>query len=230
MTRPTFHRGLIASLVLGALAGPLGLAMGGCSALGFGGAMIESYRRSSTKTIEPQYRGLKNKSWAVLVSVDRMIQGEYPDLVLYLSGQISDRIGKANNTVGAAGYVPPDRLLAYLYEHPDWVTKPRGVLAKELGVDRLIVVEVLEYRLSDAGNAYVWSGVATGSVGVVEADSTLKDEFVFEKPVRVTYPDNSGTTQAEVTMQVINSVLASRFADRAAWLFYTHEEPYYPKY
>ncbi len=218
------------SLALALLLALLPLAQVGCSALGFGGAMIDSYRRSSTRTIEPQYNGLKDKSWAVLVSADRMIQGEYPDLVLYLSSQISDRIGKANGTVGASGYVPPERLIAYLYEHPDWVTKPRGVLAKEIGVDRLIVVEVLEYRLNEPGNAYVWAGVATGSVGVIDTSSASPDEFVFEKPVRVSYPDNKGTTQAEVSMQVINSVLAGRFADRAAWLFFRHEEPYYPKY
>jgi hypothetical protein len=206
------------------------LGVSGCSAVGFVGGMIDSYQRSSTKTVNAEYTRLKGQRWAVLVSVDREIQGEHPDLVLYLSGQIADRIAKANQTVAAAGYVPPDRLLTYLYEHPEWVTKPRAQLATELGVDRLIIVEVLEYRLNDPGNAYLWSGMATGTVGVVEADSVLKDELAFEKPVRVTYPDNSGTTQSELSVQVVNSVLAARFADRAAWFFYQHEEPYISKY
>jgi hypothetical protein len=202
----------------------------GCSAVGFVGGMVDSYQRSSTKPVKPEYTRLKDKRWAVIVSADREIQGEHPDLVLYLTSQITERIAKANQTVGAAGYIPPDRLLTYLYEHPEWVTKPRSQLATELGVDRIIVVEILEYRLNDPGNAYLWSGMATGTVGVVEADSILKDEVAFEKPVRVTYPDSDGITQNELSVQVVNSVLASRFADRASWYFYLHDEPYMPKY
>lgn len=206
------------------------LNLAGCGALGFGGATIESYRRSSTKTVEPEYAGLTGKKWAVIVSVDRVIQGEHPDLVLYMTEQMTSRISKANDTVAAAGYIPSDKLLSYLWDHPAWVTKPRGDLAKELGVDRLIVVEILEYRLNDPGNQYLWAGIASGTVGVIEADSPAPDEYAFQKSVRVKFPDNQGTTQAEMPTQMVNSVLAQRFVDRASWLFYRHEEPYYPKY
>lgn len=192
--------------------------------------MIESYKRTGTRTVRAEYTGMKDRRWAVVVMADRMIQAEHPDLVVYLTTQITQRLVDNNEGVGAAGYVPADRLLRHLYDHPQWVTKPRGQLAKELGVDRLIVVEVLQYRLNDPGNQYLWAGEATGTVGVIEAESPLPDEFAFERPLRVRFPDRTGVTQAEMPRAAVNTALALRLADRAAWLFYTHEEPYYPDY
>ena len=107
---------------------------------------------------------------------------------------------------------------------------PRGELAKELGVERLIVVEVIEYRLTEPGNQYLWDGVAAGTVGVIEADTSISDEFAFEKSVRVTFPDKQGYGPSDFSRQELTTALALRFLDRVTWPFYNHQEPYYPKY
>lgn len=204
----------------------------GCSVLGFVGALEESRRRHSTRPVEAEYAGLAGKRWAVVVIADRFIQGEHPDVVPYLTAKITTQLSseKAQQKIGAAGYIPADRLLNYLYEHPRWATMSRGELAKELGVERLIVVELLEYRLNEPGNQYLWEGLATGTVGVCESDGPMPDEFAFEKPIRVAFPDQKGLGPNELPMSAVATELARRFADRSAWLFYTHEEPYYPKY
>jgi len=222
-------RVLGAGMVLALLAAVLP----GCSVLGFGGAMIESSRRNSTKEIAAEYTGLKGKKWAVVVVADRVIQAEYPDVVLYLTSQITDRLSDpkgAHKEIAAAGFIPAQPLLSYLYEHPRWITMTRGDLAKELGVDRLIVVELIEYRLNDPGNQYLWAGQATGSVGVIEADSALPDEFAFEKPISVRFPDKDSFGPNDMSSQVVATALGKRFIDRCSWLFYKHDEKYYPDY
>lgn len=220
------------TMTVGALGIVAALFATGCSALGFLGAMEESRRRNSTKTIAEQYSGLKGKKWAVVVIADRIIQADHPMIVAYITTRVTERLAdpKHNATIGATGYIPAPDLLQYLYEHPRWKSMPRSELAKELGVDRLIVIDLEEYRLNEPGNQYVWAGVATGAVGVIEADGPNADEFSFEKPVKVKFPDKDGFGPQDLPRAGVATTLANRFIDRAAWLFYTHEEPYYPEY
>jgi hypothetical protein len=204
----------------------------GCSALGFLGAMEESRRRHSTRTVEGEYAGLKDRQWAVVVIADRYIEGEYPQIVPYLTAKITDQLSdpKAQEKIGAKGRIPGLALLKYLYEHPRWTAMPRSELAKQLGVDRLIVIELLEYRLNEPGNQYVWNGEATGTLGVCEADGPAPDEYAFQKAIKVTFPDKDGMGPNDLSSEAVATELARRFADRCAWLFYAHPEPYYPKY
>ncbi len=202
----------------------------GCNAIGFIGAMIESKRRNSTKTIDAEYKGLKGKEWAVVVVADRSIQAEFSEIVPYLTGKITERLVAEQPKIAAAGVVPTERVLRYLFDHPSWISMPHGELARELQVNRLIVVELIEYRLNDPGNQYLWSGMAAGTVGVVEADSSMKDEFAFQKAIRVQFPDKGGYGPNEYSRAVVATALGQRFIDRTSWLFYSHLEPYYPKY
>jgi hypothetical protein len=171
------------------------LPLQGCAVAGFGGAMIESYRRNSTKPIEGEYHGLKGKNWAVVVAADRAIQGEHPDLVVYLTAKTTERLVRHQDVVGkeeaigAAGYVKAEDVLKYQYEHPGWIAMPKGDLAKALGVERLIWIEIVEYRLNEPGNQYLWSGLAAGNVDIFEADGEAPDEAAFSKTLRVGFPD-----------------------------------------
>lgn len=202
----------------------------GCGIVGLGGAMVESYRRQSTRSVDAEYKGLEGKKWAVIVSANRVIQADNPQAVAYLNSKITERLFEQQNLIGATGYVPSDNILAFQYENPRWIGLPRGELAKQLGVDRLIFVELFEYRLNDPGNQYLWAGVATGTVGVIEVESPLPDEFVFERAIQVAFPDGTSYGPGDMSAQIVGTVLAARFVDRATWLFYRHDEPYYPKY
>uniref|UniRef100_A0A0C1R7F5 Lipoprotein n=1 Tax=Tolypothrix bouteillei VB521301 TaxID=1479485 RepID=A0A0C1R7F5_9CYAN len=223
-TRPAT---LLATLLLAGLV----LTLGGCNIVGgLAGGMAASYERTGTRVVEAEYTRLAGEEWAVIVSADLGIQGEYPDLTLYLTAQVTKRLAENNQTIAAKGYVPADRLLTHLYDNPRWVTKPRGELAKSLGVTRLVWIEVLDYRLNDPGNQYLWAGEASGTVSVIEADSPAPDEAAYSKSIRVRFPDSKGITQAELTREAVMTALAQRFVDRASWLLYTHEEPNAIKY
>jgi hypothetical protein len=213
-------------LALGLLASvPAGL--GGCFAGELAGGMIESYRRSSTKTVPAEYTGLSGKSYAVVVSADRMIQADHPEVVARLTVDIAERL---KDRVGATGYVPGQSVLAWQFNQPRWVTMTHEQVAKSLGVERLIVVELTEYRLNDPGNEYVWQGVAAGTVAVVEVDGDYPEEFAFQKALRLRFPDKDGFGPADLPRAAVNTELTRRFVDRATWLFFDHEEKYYPDY
>jgi hypothetical protein len=202
----------------------------GCAGLGFIGAMSESYKRSSKRWVEAEYTGLEEKSWAVAVSASRGIQGEFPDVVPWMTHKSAERLVANQAIIGASSYVPADKVLRYQYENPRWVAMPKGELARALGVQRLIFVELVEYRLSEPGNQYLWAGLATGTVNVYEADGPAPDEIAFQKPIRVGFPDKLGFGPGDIHASVVATALGTRFLDRVTWLFYRHEEPYYPDY
>lgn len=202
--------------------------MSGCAIGALVGGMAQSYRESSTRPVAAEYTGLEGKSYAVVVAADRTIEADYPGLVAELTNRLDRRLFEH---AGATGHVPAADVLAYIYNNPAWAAQARSELARRLGnPDRLIVVDISEFRLNDPGNAYLWDGVAAGSVAVLEIDSQVPDDHAFEKPVQVRFPDQQGAGPQEFTRDQVISVLLKRFTDRASWLFYEHEEPYYPEY
>jgi len=144
-----------------------------------------------------------------------------------MTAQISARLVEH---AGASGFVPPVALLDYQYRNPAWVTKSYERIATDLGVERLIWVDIYEYRLNEPGNAYLWEGVAAASVGVIEADSGLVEDFMYQKELNVGFPDDKGYGPVDLDERLVQAELNRRFVDRVTWLFYDHQEPYYPDY
>lgn len=224
--RPIRSRPNAAGLISAALlVATTGIAIPGCQIIG---VAAENYKRTSTRTVEPEYEGLVGKSFAVVVTSDRGIESMNPGVVDTLIDRITARI---RDESGASGFVPAVQVLKYTYDNPAWISRPLSELAKSLGgVDRLVFVDLYEFRLHDPGNAYEWGGVAAGTVAVLEMDSPLPDSHAFERKIQVKFPDKPGMGPAEFNANVISSTLVKRFVDRSTWLFYKHEEPYYPDY
>ncbi|HHN77173.1 MAG TPA: hypothetical protein ENK11_00660 [Phycisphaerales bacterium] len=193
----------------------------GCQLFGLVGAMAESAHRQGSTTYPADYSGLEGHSYAVVISADRMIEADHPGITTRLT-QLIDRDLHAN--AGATAHIPPGRLISWLYANPGWQGLTRGELGEQLGVDRLVVVELIEYRLHEPGNRYTWNGVASGIVEVYEIDSSLPDDPIYEHAVAVKFPDKEGMLEEELPRNVVTSELSRRFGQRVAWLFFEHEE------
>ncbi len=185
------------------------------------GGMAESYKRTGTSEIEAEYTGLAGHSFTVVVGADRMIEGNNPGIAARINQRVNDRLIQNANATFA---IPSTDLLTVLYNTPQWPAMPRGEVAAMLGVERLVVVEIIEYSLHEPGNKYVWDGSASCMVSVFESDSGFPDDPTFEKAIRVSFPDASGLMRTEIPEAAVNTELANRLTNRIAWLFYTHEE------
>jgi len=215
-------------LIAGALAGGwIATSLVGCEAAVLVGGMMESYRQTSTRTVEAQYEGLEGKSVAVMVAADRLIQSTDPRIVARLTTLITERLV---SEAGVSGFVPPTLIVEYQLNNPTWAATPYSEIAEEFGVDRLVFIDLYEYRLHEPGNAYLWSGLASANVGVIEADGALADDFVFTRHVSVKYPDERGLGPTDLPANQVAGQVQRRFLDRVTWLFYDHQEPYYPDY
>lgn len=206
----------------------LAIGLGGCQVVGF---FAGAYDANTPKTVSAMYMGLEGKSFAVVIATDRGTQGDFPGLVDYLEAQITARMSKNDNQPAAGGFVPATDVLKFTYDNPGWPARTRESLAKSLGgVQRVVVVELTEYRLHDPGNAYTWDGLASAQVSVFEADGDSPESPAFQKTVSVKFPDDQGYGPEQLPQAGVNTALAQRLVDRVAWLFTKHEEPPNIKY
>ncbi|MEZ6233298.1 MAG: hypothetical protein R3B68_03825 [Phycisphaerales bacterium] len=208
---------LSAAMLGAALFAPLA-ALSGCELAGYVAANEERY---GSKKVPPVYTGLQGHTYAVVIQADRSTLAENPNLMEHLLANINNRIAEH---AGASGHIPSQQLILYMMNNARWSALSLEELAEELGgVERLIVVDLYEYRLHEPGNRYTWDGAAQARVIVFEADDQ-GGATALERDIRVTYPDDAGLTPGEIQREVITSVLARRVIDRVSWLFYEHEE------
>jgi len=215
-TRSITHRLLQASLALLVVSSLQGCIIGAAI-----GGMAESAKRTGSHEVEAEYNGIAGHSFTVVVSANRLIEGNNPGLSARLTQRINDRIIQ---NAGPSFAIPSQDLLTVLYNTPQWIAMPRGEVAEMLGVERLIVLEVIEYSLHEPGNQYVWDGSVSAMLSVYESDSGFPDDPTFEKALRIKFPDSTGFMRNELPETAVTTELSNRLVNRASWLFYTHEE------
>jgi hypothetical protein len=199
-----------------------GLGLGGCQLLQLPAYMARSAERQGSREVLAEYTGLTGKSFAVVVSADMFIQAETPAIVSEVSIRVAERL---REFAGASAYIPGQTVLGELFQRPDWTSMTRAELAKYLGVQRLVFVEISEYRLRDRGNSYLYSARASGWVSVYEADGRVPEEAAFRKAFSVKFPSSESEPTDNLNEFQVNSILLKRVVDRVSWLFYKHEEP-----
>ena len=174
-----------------------------------------------------RYRGLSCKTFAVIVTAEQALRDERPDIVPQFTREIARRLADPRNRVGATGCVPADEVLTFEYEHPGWVSMAPSTLAEKLKVQRLVFVELCEYRLTDAGGP---RGFISGCVRVWEDDSDTAEKLGFQECVRVGYPDDEGFSTLVVPRTTAEMALELRFTKRVVWRFFDHSEPTWIRY
>lgn len=195
----------------------------GCNIVGFFGVVERERRRSSTITVEAEYEGLTGQSVAVVVDASREVYLTMPEVVATLHAAITQRLGE---NAGVRSVAPTDRVSRLLYNEPGLLDGTFDAVAERLGVTRLVVVQLEEFRLVEQGNPYVWDAVASGQVLVIEADSYIEDDVRLDRYVSVAFPDQASVTREELPARFVLSELVRRFSNRASWFFYDHEERY----
>jgi hypothetical protein len=199
----------------------IGSQLSGCIIGAAIGGMAESAHRTGSTEFEAEYSGIEGHSFTVVVSVDRLIEASNPGTTARLTQRINDRLIQNAKPSFA---IPSNDLLTVLYNTPQWIAMPRGEVAEMLGVERLVVFELIEYSLHEPGNQYIWDGSGAGIVTVYESDSGFPDDPIFEKAIRVKFPDSSGFMRTDIPEAAVTTELSNRLVNRVAWLFYTHEE------
>jgi hypothetical protein len=196
----------------------------GCAIVKLGGAMAES--EESQKLLEvPERYSLANKTVAVVVQVDYATMFEHRDVEVAVTAGVAMRIARWAPNVQV---LDPQRVLYWQKRTPQWNALPYSEIAKQLNVDRVVYVDILEYRLNPPGNRYLWEGVAVARVGIIERDGLDPDAFADSFDIQAMFPNMEGVTRESADEAAIRRGLQETFVKNIAFLFYYHFEPKHP--
>lgn len=194
----------------------IGLALGavGCASVG----------PDPTVTVRPQYTDLSSKTVAVLVTADRVILTRFPYAARNVTRAVTREIAL---NVEEVRVVDPKRVLDYQDDNPAWSTLPPGDLVRAMEVDRLILVELAEYRTHEPGNPHVKLGTVSGTVDLYEAEALDPNQKVLTTPITVQFPRTAKTKVGLVGTddKTIEAGMLKDFSLRAGGVFFEHEVP-----
>jgi hypothetical protein len=216
-----FGRNLAASLLLLGTA----LTLDGCAIAGLVSVMGQANEYQKLIEVPPRYDGLRNQKVAVLVDAELDVLYQHPRLIEQVMFNASQRILRF---VEGAQVMPVQTVLGWQYQTPQWNAMPYGEIADQLGVDRIVQIDIYEYRLNPPGNKWLWEGLCAADVGIVERDSMDPDSFIETFQVRAEFPNVKGVGRENATQAQIETGVLSQFFQQIGWLFYLHEEPKYP--
>lgn len=179
-----------------------------------------------TRHVKAQYLHLDGHTCAVLVSTpDHVLD---PTAANDIGAAITHRI---MDNVKGVKMMPYSNSQAFVDANPYWTTRPPSSVQKALGVERLIVVDVAEFKTHEEGsNGDLLQGLASGYIRVLEAENNDNDRFIFSQIATSNYPplrlhsegvpaDFGGMSQASVRFNLIQL-----FSRDTAGAFYDHEE------
>ena len=207
------------------LLGVFCLGMQGCNIFSAAGVMAHNLEREKKIEVLAEYEGLRDETVAVVVQADHLILYEHPQVVANICVNVSRRL--AQNVEGIK-VLDARLVLDWTYHTPTWSAMPYGQVADELGVDRLVWIDLYEFRLNPPGNRWIWEGVATGTIGVVEKKGFDPDSFAQHWDLSGEFPKVRELGRESASPKQIETGLLAIFVQEVSWLFYDHIEDKYP--
>jgi hypothetical protein len=201
------------------------MSLGGCVVAGLVSAMGQSNEYQKLIEVPAQYPDLVNRTVAIVVEADLSLHYQHPGVVANVMAGVWGRLVR---DVPGIKVRSPKEVLAWQYSTPQWFALPYGEWAEQLDVDRVVHIEIYEYRLHPPGNSWIWEGACMANVSIIERDSIDPDGFAESFHVASEYPKVQGLGRESATEGQIEAGVLSQFIQRAAWLFHLHEEPKYP--
>ena len=199
--------------------------LAGCGFERLVGGMAQNYEYQKVIEVHPVYTGLEDKTVAVLVDVDIGTLYDHPEVMLTIATNIAREI---QLNVPGVRVAAPNYVGEWQFRTPMWSAMPYGEIAESLGVDRVVHIDLYEYRLHPAGNRWLWDGVCAAHVGIIERDGLDPDSYADVFNVESVYPPLKGVGRDSATAELIQTGLLALFIEKTGWLFYSHYEPKYP--
>lgn len=203
---------------------PAILGGGEAAAIGAAGA-AQNFEYQKLIEVLPRYDGLEHHSVAVLVDAPLDLQYTKPELLDQVAGGMMSRL---QEHVPNIKMLHPMQVRNWQFTTPQWNAMAFGEMVQELGVDRIVLVDIQEFRLHPRGNRWLWEGVCRASVGVIERDGYDTDSFADLWEVSSQFPDIESLDRDSATEWEVQTGLLSEFIKQTSYLFYTHIEPKHP--
>ena len=197
----------------------------GCSIIAFGGAAKQAIEDQMLIEKPAEYP-LEGMTVAVVINTDLVVHYEHPGVASLIAEAVSGRIAKYVKDVSV---VHPGMIARWQFETPQWTAMPTSEIAKELQVDRVVYIDLHEYRLTPPGNQWLWEGRCSAVISIIEADSYEQDGFSDSYDISAIFPRRPSLLSRDEAKEAdIERGLLNEFIKQSAWLFFFHVEPKHP--
>lgn len=218
MNHTPTRRSLLAKLAILPLLAFL-LTAGGCqNVIGWFAQVVGG--GETTYAVDAKYRTLGGHSVAVVVEASQDIYFQYPSAPGTIQRAVTGEIRKF---IPDVRLTDPVQIEKFQKENPNWTTLSYGDLLKRLGVERVVLIDMADYSLHEPGNANVWRGLASGTVGVLEDNAPNPNNFAFSESVEAQFPPDTKVGLLNGDDATVQLGLNKAFAQKVAFLFYDHK-------
>lgn len=193
--------------------------LAGCEAAGWLAQGFES--TAPPVLVKAEYLGLENQRVAVLVDAKLETMYQHPLAQLEVAQLLSERI--AANVPGVS-VLDAKQVVDFQQRNIYWNTSTYSELAKRLNVNRLVLVDLSEYRLHEPGNVHLWRGTIASSVGVAATDSDKPDDLAYQTVVNVSYPPDKPMGAIKADERTIRLGMLDLFARAVVGKFHDYEQ------
>jgi hypothetical protein len=197
-------------------------ATGGCTLVGAVAA------KTLPNDEPPKYVGLQNQTVAVMVWADRAVRVDWNKIQLDAASAVQNALlaTRAKELSGAQFPIQPAQVVRFQKDRPFIETAPVTEFAPELGVTRLIYVELERFSTRSDFTAQMFRGTAVATIKVVEIDPATKQAHVAyeENGITAGFPEK-GREEGEVAGndQAFYVGTIRALANEVAKKFVTHE-------
>jgi hypothetical protein len=166
------------------------LCASGCAALGIAA-------NAFPQNVAPKYAGLAGQTVAVMAWADRGLRIDWPtiqlDLASAVQAQLKAQPPKTKELKDTRFPLEPRSVARYQADHPENEALPVNEFAAQLGVTRLIYVEIEQFSTRSEMAVEMFRGAVSANLKIVEIDPNTKAVRVAyeEANVRAIFPPKS---------------------------------------
>ncbi len=201
------------------------LCLASCNIIGFGGAMAQAHEDQMLIEKPAEY-DLSGQTVAVVIEADLVMHYEHPGMANIIAEAVAARIAMHVENVRV---LSPTDVAHWQYTTSQWTAMSSGEIVDSLKVDRVVYIQIQNYRLTPPGNQWLWEARCDALIGIIEKNSFEQDGFDQTFEINSIFPRRpSVLTHEEATKADIERGLLAEFIKETAWLFYLHQEPKNP--
>lgn len=192
------------------------LVVAGCDAAGYG---LWLFTPREKRKIKAEFGNLKDHSVAVVFYVDEKTQLDYPNIRLSLGAKVAEELRKNIKNVEV---VNPLRVARYQDENLHWDTQDKKTTAKDLKVDFLLIVSLVEFSTRVPGQVNAFQGRISAEAKLYDSILDEGDNLLWESKddldvVFPKLPQYSPRSEPRIRLET-----ERKFADLLVKKFYDH--------
>jgi hypothetical protein len=167
------------------------------------------------------YAGITGQSVGVMVWAGRGVRADWPSLQLDLANLVQDKLRKsaAPEIKGTTFPIEPASIVRYQSDHPSIDASPVTDIAPNLGVSRLLYIELDDFSTRSETSYQMFRGNVTATLKVLQTQNGKSNIVYQEADIHAFYPPTSapeGVLDSNdlVIYRGVLDVLAGEIVDR----------------